>query len=485
MTSPPAPDSAAVPESPIRRFFHDLFSLFSLPAAFWIINIVYTLDGFAYFGVLVRLTPFLANDVHVADRYVTWFTGTFAAAVTLFMFGFGSYSERFGVRRSLIASFFILTVGRAMLCLTPFVGSHGMALLVVSVSLALMAIGEGVLQTANYSGLKQYSNERTSTMAFAFNYGIFQFGIMAVGFASPEVRTRVAALVGRAVKGPLPADFWGRLAALTRSGEVAVFLMCTVVTALTLLLCLVWMTRRVEAHKLRPEDEHRIREQRRVEAELPLAERLAASPFANLRFTYFVFILLPARTLFAHQIHTISLYIERSYPQWVQDRNEWFSNVVNPLVVFIAGPIVGSLTRRVNIYRTMVVGTLVTALPTFLLCLGDRWELLLAYLVIFSLGEALWQPRFYQYAADLAPEGKMGAYMAAANIPWLLAKWTTGWYAGYMLEWFCPAKGEHRTAVLWGIYGAIAMISPLGLALAGPWLRAAPVKPAGAPAAAG
>ena len=58
--------------------------------------------------------------------------------------------------------------------------------------------------------------------------------------------------------------------------------------------------------------------------------------------------------------------------------------------------------------RMMIIGTIVTAVPTFLLCIGERWDLLLIYMVIFSIGEALWQPRFYQFAADLAPEGEMG-----------------------------------------------------------------------------
>ena len=448
-------------------------SLLALPWAFWLINIVYALDGFAYFGILIRLGNNFTNDLHIATKYATVMTGAFAAAVTLFMFGFGSYSERFGVRNSLIGAFFILTAGRFMLCLAPFMPGHAATVLMALASLTVMAIGEGVVQTANYSGIKQFSTEETSAAAFAWNYGLFQVGIMVVGLVSPMVRVPVENLMAiRTATQPLPPTFWGWLADLTRSGNVAVFVMCTAVTGLTTLLCIATFTKKAEARKLRPDDEAVIAQSRHEESHLSLFERIRTGPFGDARFTFFVFMLLPARTLFAHQIHTISLYIERAYPKSVQDWNETFSNFGNPLVVFIGAPIVAMLTRRTNMLRLMLVGSLVTALPTFLLCFGERVQFLILYIVLFSIGEAIWQPRFYQFAADLAPPGKMGSYMAAANIPWLLAKFTTGLYAGWMLDRFCPAEGPRRTDILWGIYGAIALISPIGLWLARNWLRA-------------
>jgi POT family proton-dependent oligopeptide transporter len=37
-----------------------------------------------------------------------------------------------------------------------------------------------------------------------------------------------------------------------------------------------------------------------------------------------------------------------------------------------------------------------------------------------TIGEAMWQPRFLQYAAEIAPEGRTGAYMGVAQFPWFL-----------------------------------------------------------------
>jgi hypothetical protein len=102
-------------------------------------------------------------------------------------------------------------------------------------------------------------------------------------------------------------------------------------------------------------------------------------------------------------------------------------------------------------------------------------RLLIIYLVLFSTGEALWSARFLEYASELAPPGRIAQYMGLANIPWLLAKFTTGFYSGRMLAEFCPpdvAPGDLRTGTLWLVYSLIAFSSPAGLWIARKWVLA-------------
>jgi hypothetical protein len=96
---------------------------------------------------------------------------------------------------------------------------------------------------------------------------------------------------------------------------------------------------------------------------------------------------------------------------------------------------------------------------------------LLIYCIVFSLGEAAWSSRFYEYVAQLAPPGRVGSYMGLAGIPWFLAKLTTGLYSGVLLERFCPEGGPFATGTLWLIYGLIACASPIGLVLARKWVE--------------
>ena len=183
--------------------------------------------------------------------------------------------------------------------------------------------------------------------------------------------------------------------------------------------------------------------------------------------------LLPVRTLFAHQWLTFPQYILRAYPKTVADHMEQLVFWINAGIVFFGVPIATALTRHINVYRMMIIGTLVSALPTFLLCVGPNVYLLITYFVIFSIGEALWSARFMQYASELAPPGRVAQYMGLAQIPWLLAKGTTGLYSGYILSKFCPddvSREAMHTGTMWLIYGAIAISTPIGLRLARKWV---------------
>jgi dipeptide/tripeptide permease len=159
----------------------------------------------------------------------------------------------------------------------------------------------------------------------------------------------------------------------------------------------------------------------------------------------------------------------RCFPKEVGSRYEWFQGL-NPLVIVIGVPLIAALTRKVNIITMMILGTLVSAVTTFILVPGPNLTTLILYVVIFSIGEAMWSSRFLEYVADLAPAGQVGAYMGLAGIPWFLAKATTGWYSGLMIDRFIPKQGPQDSGTLWLIYGCIAMISPVGLFLARKWV---------------
>jgi MFS family permease len=166
-------------------------------------------------------------------------------------------------------------------------------------------------------------------------------------------------------------------------------------------------------------------------------------------------------------------YILRAYDKPVADKMEWLVNWINPAIIFIGVPVATALTRHVNVYTMMIIGALVSAAPTFLLCAGPSLPLLITYFVVFSIGEALWSARFLEYASELAPPGRIAQYMGLANIPWLLAKGTTGFYSGIMLAEYVPENAnpmQIHSGTLWFFYGCIAMMSPIGLWLARKWV---------------
>jgi len=205
-------------------------------------------------------------------------------------------------------------------------------------------------------------------------------------------------------------------------------------------------------------------------------------PFRDKRFVFFIFILIPVQTLFAHNWLTLPYYLDRAFAgTGVSENFEFFSNL-NPILIFVLAPIVAGLTARANTYKMMIYGTLVMAAPTFLLTFGTSVPLFLTYILLMSIGEAMWQPRFLQWIAEIAPEGKTGAYMGIGQLPWFLTKVVTSFYSGWFVANYIPkpdvneATGEitvlaTNTGEMWLIYALIAMISPIALIVAKGWMK--------------
>ena len=195
-------------------------------------------------------------------------------------------------------------------------------------------------------------------------------------------------------------------------------------------------------------------------------------PIKDSRFMFFIFILIPVQTLFAHNWLTLPLYFSRAFTGVVSDNFEFFVNF-NPLLIFILTPIVTALTSQKDTYKMMIAGTFVMAAPTFILTTGPTIFAVFAYLIIMTFGEAMWQPRFLQWIAEIAPKNMTGLYMGIGQFPWFLTKFITSLYSGWFLTQYA-AEGlppaQLNTETLWLIYGCIAMISPIALFLAKGWM---------------
>jgi dipeptide/tripeptide permease len=111
--------------------------------------------------------------------------------------------------------------------------------------------------------------------------------------------------------------------------------------------------------------------------------------------------------------------------------------------------------------------------PTLFLALGPSIYTLMAYLILMTIGEAMWQPRFLQWVAEIAPKNMTGIYMGIGQFPWFLTKIVTALYSGWFLMKYCPMDKppqQLNTETMWLIYAGIALISPIGLLIARTWM---------------
>jgi POT family proton-dependent oligopeptide transporter len=440
--------------NPFTELITSIRELKGAPRGFWYTNYLYWLDGISYFGILTLLAIFFHDVIGLSDATGHKVVSVYMGLITGFMLIFGPISDRMGVRKSLLISVFLYIVGRVALPLAPMLFPEGSItlLVVVFIGLLLAAVGNGFMQPACYAGVRKFSDEKTAAMGYGLLYAGMNLGIVFVGLVSSRIRT------GLHIDGVI--DFNG-------FGISGVFWFCALVNVMMFLGLLLFFTPKVE----REATQAGSAETKDDASAKPEKSGWRNSPIMNGKFMYFIFALLPVQTLFAYQFLVMPQYVTRAFSDVVANNMETIVNVSNPLIIVLGVPVITAMTRKVPVYRMMIIGSLVSALPTFLFLLGPNFYVLMGYLVIFSIGEALWQPRFLQYAAELAPAGQTGAYIAFANMPWFMIKFIAGWYTGKMMDVYCPAEGPQNTEMMWLIYGLVALISPVALVLAGRWVK--------------
>ena len=452
-SSAPEGGNVSIARQTFREISQPFIDLFHASQALWGINLSYLLEGLTYFGVVGLLAIFFNDYIGLDDISAGQMVGFLTAGITLGMLFMGATVDLIGARRSLLLSLFLMLIGRTLLTLSPDLGTKG--LWSTSHWLAMgglmgIILGYGIYQPACYAAIRQFTSEKTAAMGYAMLYAIMNLGGFLPGLISPPVR-RAYGITG---------VFWVYVA-LTAAGILVIALL---------------LTRKAIAKATAQAEEER-KEKTVAEEKKPLKEQilfyLKNFPVRDARFMFFIFILIPVQTLFAHNWLTLPQYCSRAFTGVVSDNYEFFVNF-SPLLIFVLTPVVTALTSKKNTYTMMIVGTFIMGAPTFILALGPNIVGLFAYLILATLGEATWSARFLQWVAEIAPKSMTGIYMGIGQFPWFLTKVITSLYSGWFLMHYCPAgvpPEQMHTGTMWFIYGVIALMTPAGLLMASKWMR--------------
>src|SRR5207248_7907477 len=102
--------------------------------------------------------------------------------------------------------------------------------------------------------------------------------------------------------------------------------------------------------------------------------------------------------------------------------------VTGPLVVLSLQLVVSILTQKVPALQAITLGTLISGLAWVLLIAHPTVPMVIAPLVVVSLGEITQSPRYYEYISRLAPPGQQGTYMGFAFLPIGIGSLIGGWF---------------------------------------------------------
>lgn len=453
--------------SPLKEITQPFIDLVHAPRALWAVNLTSLVEGFVYFGMLAYLAMYFNKYAGLGDKEAGWMVGVLTSGITICMLFFGGAADRFGVRRTFILAILIMLVGRLVLGIAPSLGLVTGGLFtpfnaLATVGMLFIVLGYGMFYPAGYAAVRRFTTPATANMGFAMLYAVMNLGGWLPTFMSP-IRERFE------IKGAFL--FYAVASAV---GLVALVILLSKAT--------VEKATAAAASAAEADGPAEVSEgaARNAAKGLPAPKGflpgvlhwLKNHPIADAKFAYFIFCLIPVQTLFAYNWLVLPQYVNRAFAgSWVGARFE-MATQLNSLLIFILCPIVAALTSRVKVYNMMILGTAVMAAPAFILAFGPTVPGLFAYLVLMTVGEAMWQPRFLQYAAEIAPEGRTGAYMGVAQFPWFLTKMLVPIYSGICLARWCPepGKGIPQTGLMWLIFGGIAMVSTFLLIGAKGWL---------------
>ena len=166
-------------------------------------------------------------------------------------------------------------------------------------------------------------------------------------------------------------------------------------------------------------------------------------------------------------------------------------NATNSILILVLAPTVGILTRKFSSYSMVIIGGFITALsfifmilpPSVFQNLANGWlgkaighdylgiigEVHPYYIMIFlwqigfSIGEAFYSPRVYEYAASISPPGQEASYSSLSYVPLLVGKISVGAMFAGLLAKYCPETGPRDSPTMWLIVGLMVLVAPIAL----------------------
>ena len=432
--------------------------------------LIYTAYSITNKTMVLWLSKDLGFSDQAAGALVGWI---WAPLMTVFTLLAGSLTDAIGLRRTFFLGVVICTFARSVMVLTR---NPSLALVA---GLLPLAIGEALGTPVLLAATRVYSTTAQRSMAFSIIYALMNVGYFIAGYVFDLIRSLDLHLTIGGFQ-PTPHE---QLFAVSLALEILLF-------------PTIYFLRRSEEGRPPAETENAVTTgfwtdigrtvQKGARDTITLFHRLVSQSAFYRLLVFF---------LFVGFLKAIFLQMDYVFPKFGDREMGLHAPVgklagINAIIIIILAPVVGALTQRIASYRIVIIGSIICAAGVFIMALPSEWFVPVAngaigsalghgylqltgaihpyyimsalYLTVFSIGEAFYSPRVYEYAASIAPPGQEASYGSLAYIPFLVGKLLIG-TSGWLLAAFCPEHGECRPAMLWLIFAFAASVAPIGL----------------------
>jgi len=434
----------------------------------------------AYSVTNKTMVLWLSKDLGFSDQTAGALVGwVWAPAMTVFTLLSGSVTDAIGLRRTFFLGVAICTAARSVMVVTTIPS------LALACGVLPLAIGEALGTPVLLAATRRYSTTAQRSISFSIIYSVMNIGYVAAAFLFDYVRQL-----------NLHVSFFG-----FEPTPYQQLFMVSLMFEIVLFPVIYFIRRGAEATNGGPVIDESSRDRGTTFAfwtGIGQTVRKSATATAHLfrrLISQSAFYRLLVFFLFIGFLKAIFLQMDYVFPKW-GIRELGFNapvgklSAINAMIIIFLVPIVGALTQKFAAYRMVVVGGVICAAGVFIMALPTEWFqpaaqsfigqwlghgflgvhgsihpyyiMAALYLTVFSIGEAFYSPRVYEYAAAIAPKGQEASYGSLAYLPFLVGKILVG-TGGWLLAAFCPEHGPRRSGTMWLIFALAASVAPIGL----------------------
>ena len=478
----PEDNLAPVPATGVHGFLAKFTVLKGAQRELWLTFLIKFLIYTAYSVTNKTMVLWLSKDLGFSDQAAGALVGwVWAPAMTVFTLLAGSITDAIGLRRTFFLGVIICTIARSVMVVTTI------PWLALACGVLPLAVGEALGTPVLLAATRRYSTVGQRSISFSIIYMVMNIGYVAAGYIFDYVRQ----LNLRVTLFGFEPTAYQQLFIVSLAFEIVLF-------------PVIYFLRR-GAEPNNPDLSRAIHEssgnpgtERAFWSGIAQTVRQAAIEAAHL-FQRLIgqsgFYRLLVFFLFIGFLKAIFLQMDYVFPKFGIRELGLNAPVgklsaINAIVIIVLVPIVGALTQKFAAYRMVVIGGAICAAGVFIMALPTEWFqpatnsvigqwlghsylglhgsihpyyiMAALYLVVFSIGEAFYSPRVYEYAAAIAPRGQEASYGSLAYLPFLVGKLLVG-TGGWLLAAFVPEHGPRHPETMWLIFAFAASVAPIGL----------------------
>ncbi len=486
----------AEPAPPAPGLFKKFLVLKGAVRELWITFTVKFLGILAYSLANSSLVLWLSYDLGYDDVHAGYLVFGWSALMTFFTVLVGSLTDAIGLRKAFLFGVWICVVARMFM---TFSTSKWLAL---GAGLVLLAAGEALGTPVLVAAIRRYSTTAQRSIAFAIFYAIMNLGFFVAGYIFDFVRQHVGEPHGLFTIPGLGIQL---------TTYRTLFLVSLIVEIILVPVLYFGLRDGVEATdegvKITPEKPKYPHEN--VVRSLVLSSRDAFHDTVRIftglwrqpgfyKFLAFLALAAFVRLIFIQMYYTYPKFGIRELGAGAPIGRLW--NINSLLIIFLV-PLVGAFSQRMAAYRMVTIGSAIAATSVFIMALPPAlfqgladgpignalghgylglkgavhpyYVMILCFVILLSVGEAIYSPRLYEYAAAIAPKGQEASYMSISYLPFFMAKLLVASSSGFLLARFCPETGPRNSQALWLIIALITTVAPVGLIMLRKYIRVA------------